>query len=90
MGFNESALIGKWYIRPKSYHHTVMGSLRGGSKGDGYLRHLGEPRGALGNIKEYWRVSSYPALYRIPRYRVGRRPVFRRKGSAYTYQYIAT
>ena len=30
-----------------------------GSKGEGYLRQLGESRGALGKPGEYWEVLSY-------------------------------
>ena len=43
----------------------------GGSKGEGYLRHLEEPRGALGNTREYSGVLSClspldPPPLRIP------------------------
>ena len=31
----------------------------GGSKGEGYLRHFGEPRQALGNAREHRAVLSY-------------------------------
>ena len=31
----------------------------GGLGGQGYLRHLGELRGALKNTREYWKVLSY-------------------------------
>ena len=42
-----------------------------GSKGEGYLRQLGEPRGALGKTREYWGVLSYlrpldPPPLRVP------------------------
>ena len=46
--------------RPCAPANSTYGVLKGGgSKGEGYLRHLGEPRGALGNTREYWGVLSY-------------------------------
>ena len=58
---------------------ALFGALREeGPRGGGYLRHLGEPRGALGNTRgalgntrEYWGVLSYlspldPPPLRIP------------------------
>ena len=53
----------------RAYYFGVL--KRGGFKGEGYLRHLGEPREALGNTREYWGVLSYlspldPPPLRIP------------------------
>ena len=54
--------------RKKILYGVLQG---GGSKEEVYLRHLGEPRGALGNTREYWGVLSYlspsdPPPLRIP------------------------
>ena len=40
----------------RRFHGILQG---GASKGEGYLKHLREPRGALGNTREYWGVLSY-------------------------------
>ena len=45
-------------IYHQSHRLLVLGSLRV-SKGEGYLRHLWEPRGILGNTGEYWGVLAY-------------------------------
>ena len=39
-----------------SYDHT---RVAGGFQGECFLRHLGEPRRALGDTREYWGVLSY-------------------------------
>ena len=36
-----------------------MWSKNEGSKGDGYLNELGEPRGAVGDNREYWGWGGY-------------------------------
>ena len=64
-GFEDLALKGGGV---KLLVHSSKGR---GFKGEGYLRQLGEPRGALGKTREYWGVLSYlppldPPPLRIP------------------------
>ena len=46
--------------RLSAFERKFYWSFReGGSKREGCVRHLGEPREALGNTREYWEVLSY-------------------------------
>ena len=45
---------------PQTDFMLIVGSLReGGPREEGYLGHVGEPRGAWGNTREFWEVLSY-------------------------------